>query len=42
MTKTQTITAISALLLLLAASVWMFSSRSSHQIVIPPVHGAQR
>jgi hypothetical protein len=42
MTKTQSITAVSAVLLLLAASAWMFLSRSSHEIVIPAVHGAQR
>ena len=43
MTRTQTLTAVSALVLLMGASIWTFSSsRSSHVIVIPPVQEAQR
>jgi hypothetical protein len=43
-TKTQAITAISSLALLLAASIWFFyGSRTSHEIVVAPVQqGAQR
>jgi len=44
MTKTQTITAVSSLLLMMGASIWIFyASRTSHEIVIAPVQqGAQR
>ena len=43
MTKTQTITAVSSLLLLMGASIWIFYPRASHEIVLAPVQqGAQR
>ena len=44
MTKTQTIAAVSSLLLMMGVSIWIFyGSRSSHEIVLAPVQqGAQR
>jgi hypothetical protein len=42
MTKTQTITAVSAVLLMLAASAWLLTPRSTHQITIAPVNAVQR
>jgi hypothetical protein len=43
MSKTAKITAAaSTLILLLGASVWWFTPRASHEIVIAPVNGAQR
>ena len=42
MTKTQTIAAIASLLLLLGASIWMFSGSSREIVVAPVPQGAQR
>jgi hypothetical protein len=43
MTKTRSIAAVSSLLLLLGASVWLFASKTTHEIVIAPVQqGVQR
>ena len=41
--RNRTIAAVSSLVLLLGASIWVFSSpRAAHEIVIPPVQGVQR
>ena len=44
MTKTRTVTVVASLVLLMGASIWLFSSpaKTSHEIVIAPVQGAQR
>ena len=43
MTRTRTIAAVASLLLLLGASIGVFwSSRPTHEIVIPPVQGVLR
>ena len=43
MTRTQTIAAVSSLLLLVVASVTVFyATRSTHEIIVTPVQGVQR
>jgi len=41
-TKTQTIAAVSSLLMLLGVSVWLFSGSSREIVVAPAQQGAQR
>jgi hypothetical protein len=41
-TKTQTIAAVSSLLLVLGLIGAFYGTRTSHEIVVAPVHGSQR
>jgi hypothetical protein len=41
-TKTQTIAAVTSLLLLLGASIWLFSGSTREIVVAPPSQGVQR